>query len=323
MIDQEQEPDAPAVFVSHGSEDKDRFVLEFARRLYAAGIRAWVDKWEMLPGDSLVEKLFEDGMRSAEAVVIVLSQNSVVKPWVREELNYAIVSRIERKVRIIPVLIDDCAVPEALKSTLWVKIGDINNYDDEFAQIVDAIHHHYDRPALGRPPAYISQQIAELSGLTKIDTLVFKSVYDDAMKFPNLGVIVKPDSTAMTQAGVSGQAVHESLTILNRLGLVNGTRTLGGGYATVMPTIYGFEVYGQAFIEGFDTTVNKIMVYVVNHVPCAANDIAVGVGCAEIVVNYVLRLLDQQRLARVSFSFGGDRVVTVDVALTRKLRDAG
>ena len=50
---------APKVFISHASEDKDRFVLGLATKLRDSGVDAWLDKWEMLPGDSLVDKIFE------------------------------------------------------------------------------------------------------------------------------------------------------------------------------------------------------------------------------------------------------------------------
>src|SRR5215208_5858591 len=118
----------PKVFISHAREDKERFVLAFARRLRSQGIDAWVDQWEILPGDSLVDKLFEEGLRNADAVIIVLSQHSVHKPWVREELNVALVNRINRQIKLIPVLIDKVLVPEALQSTIWEDIRDLGNY---------------------------------------------------------------------------------------------------------------------------------------------------------------------------------------------------
>ena len=48
---------APKIFLSHASEDKDRFVVEFARRLRENGVDAWLDQWEMKPGDSLVDMI--------------------------------------------------------------------------------------------------------------------------------------------------------------------------------------------------------------------------------------------------------------------------
>jgi hypothetical protein len=35
---------APKVFLSHASEDKDHFVLDFARQLREKGVDVWVDQ---------------------------------------------------------------------------------------------------------------------------------------------------------------------------------------------------------------------------------------------------------------------------------------
>lgn len=51
----------PKVFVSQASEDKDRFVVELARRLRKSGVDSWLDQWEMKPGDSLVDKILRRG----------------------------------------------------------------------------------------------------------------------------------------------------------------------------------------------------------------------------------------------------------------------
>src|SRR5688572_2273204 len=124
--------DAPRVFISHASEDKERFVLDFATKLRGSGVDAWLDRWEMLPGDSLVDKIFEEGIKGATAFIVVLSNTSVQKKWVREEMNAGFVARVSRQCKVIPVVIDDCEIPEALKSTLWERINDLDNYDESF-----------------------------------------------------------------------------------------------------------------------------------------------------------------------------------------------
>lgn len=124
--------DTQKVFISHASEDKERFVIQFAKRLRSQGIDAWVDIWEMLPGDSLVDKIFEEGIKNARAMIVVLSRFSVEKPWVREELNAGFLNRASGRCKVIPVVIDDCDVPEALRSTVWQRITDLENYDAEF-----------------------------------------------------------------------------------------------------------------------------------------------------------------------------------------------
>jgi hypothetical protein len=140
---------APKVFVSHASEDKARFVVDFARRLRENGVNAWLDQREMKPGDSLVDKIFEEGLKEARAVVIVLSATSVQKPWVREELNASVVNRVTRGTKLIPVIIDDCDVPEALRSTVWQKVDDLNDYSASLQRILSVIFDVTDKPALG------------------------------------------------------------------------------------------------------------------------------------------------------------------------------
>ena len=145
----------PKVFISHASEDKERFVIGFATKLRERGIDAWVDRWEMLPGDSLIDKIFEEGIKNAQAMIIILSKFSVQKPWVREELNAGMVKRISGKCKVIPVVIDDCEVPEALRSTVWERIRDINNYESELDHIISSIYGHAQKPSLGSPPKYL------------------------------------------------------------------------------------------------------------------------------------------------------------------------
>src|SRR3954464_5104636 len=121
-------PTAPKAFISHASEDKDRFVLAFAKKLSEKGVDAWLDKWEIMPGDSLVDKIFEEGIRNACAFLVVLSAKSVAKPWVREELDSGMVQKINKLCRLIPVVIDECEVPQALKHLKWVRIKDTEVY---------------------------------------------------------------------------------------------------------------------------------------------------------------------------------------------------
>jgi hypothetical protein len=139
----------PKVFVSHASEDKERFVIGLSTKLRENGVDAWLDKWEMLPGDSLVDKIFEEGLKEAEAVIIVLSNYSVKKPWVREELNASIVSKLSKGTKIIPIVLDDCEVPQSLTSTLWEPISDLNDYDTSFKRVLSSIFGATDKPALG------------------------------------------------------------------------------------------------------------------------------------------------------------------------------
>jgi TIR domain-containing protein len=108
--------------ICHASEDEERFVLDFAKRLRKRGLDAWLDAWEIQAGDSLPQRIFEGAVGHASAVVIIVSATSVEKPWVRKELRTSVVRHIEENIRLIPVVLDDgVPVPTALSDLLWLR----------------------------------------------------------------------------------------------------------------------------------------------------------------------------------------------------------
>ena len=74
----------PKVFISHAREDKERFVIDFASKLRANGVDAWLDKWEMLPGDSLVDKIFEEGIKEADSFIIIQDFKYIISDHIKQ-----------------------------------------------------------------------------------------------------------------------------------------------------------------------------------------------------------------------------------------------
>jgi len=175
----------PFVFFSYSHEDKDRFVKSFANKLINQGINVWVDYLDMLPGDSLVEKIFDEGIKEADVFILILSKNSIHSRWVREELNIGVINRISRDCKLIPILIDDCEIPEALKSIVWEKIIDLGSYDIELNRIVAAIFGNSLKPEFGSPPKYTQITNRSLPGLTNIDMVVLKVSCEYTLKRGN------------------------------------------------------------------------------------------------------------------------------------------
>jgi 2-deoxy-D-gluconate 3-dehydrogenase len=192
----ERAREAPRAFISHSSKYKDAFVLGFARRLREAAVDAWVDLWEMLPGDSLAQKIFEEGLGGADAVIAVVSENSVESRWVAEELNTAKVLQIEDEVRLVPVLlgsVDGGRVPMVLRSSAWVRVEDPQSYDAELERVVAAIYGQTDRPPLGEPLAYATSPFRTVPGLTRTDSLVLKILGDLALERRDARLLSEPD----------------------------------------------------------------------------------------------------------------------------------
>lgn len=167
---------APKSFVSYSSKDHS-FTQHLATDLIANGVDAWYDRWEISPGDSFVERLNE-GLAGCEIFLVVLSQASVRSRWVTEELNAATIARIERQARLIPLKIEECAVPPLLEALQWVDFQK-QTYDSAFRELLKAIFRQSDKPELGTPPAYIGAAAIEpVSGLTPEATRLLTYLVD-------------------------------------------------------------------------------------------------------------------------------------------------
>lgn len=310
----------PTAFLSHAHSDKNRFVRKFAERLFANGVQVWVDEWEMNPGDSLVQKLLEEGIKNAQAVIIVLSKSSVESKWVRVELDAAFIKRVENSTKIIPIVLDDVEVPETLRSMLYVKIDDLENYDAAFQQVLRAIFDHHPRPALGSPPDW-AKAAPKVSGLKPTDQAVFKALYDTFVEVGGFGHLVSVDSLGI--ADLDADNLVSSLDYLVRNGLVTQPKNSRGlELAYLMPTAYGFQTYGAAFIPGFNETVKRVLVHILNEQRGDQSEIAAATGCQGWVVDYVLHDIHDRDLAVVAFPMGSDnRIGMIKPGLRRYVED--
>jgi hypothetical protein len=313
----------PKVFVSHASEDKERFVLDFATKLRAKGIEAWLDKWEILPGDSLIDKLFEEGIKNAEAVIVVVSSFSVNKPWVREELNAAMVRKINGISKLIPVVIDDCQVPEALQSTVWERIKDLNNYDAELERIVSAIYEHREKPPIGAPPAYTQTTISIVPGLTRVDSLVLKLAGDHAV---DRGYSFGSAEDVFEKAkalDIDEENYFESLEILHSRGFIEGHKTVGSGdkIDTFLMTLFGFEEYAKLYVNNYRSTVESVALQIINHNLKTNSAVSLALHQPMMIINHILDLFDNSGLISVSKTIDGTvEIYNISPELKRRLR---
>jgi hypothetical protein len=307
----------PRVFVSHASEDKQRFVVRFAQRLRENGVDAWLDQWEMLPGDSLVDRIFEQGLKNAQAVVIVLSAVSVQKPWVREELNHSVVTRIGRGLKIIPVVIDQCEVPECLKATLWQRVDDLANYDDAFQRILDAIFDRSSKPPIGRAPERLSDDEATLPALTGTDQSVLREIYERAMSGSSTSLDELKASPAL--AGLSDEQLLESIEILEEQGYlcVDGMGFLN---VTAQLTTDGFRKWAEAFVAGYKPALREVSGLLVNEGIRDNTQLAARLGQPQPFVNFLLDVLEQAgHIRTLKFGSGVWEIAVTSPMLKRSI----
>lgn len=241
--------------------------MKFAEGLLANGVNVWVDQWEILPGDSLVSKIFEEGLKNATAVVIVLSQFSVNKPWVKEELNASIVAKLSRQIRIIPVLIDQCVVPGSLSSTVWIKIKDLSSFDEETKAVVAAIFQHREKPALGSPPLYTQVTTAQITGLHIADVKILELIGQIYLSTDHPYIRLSAIQEKTKRLGMAEATVLESLEMLERHHMIEPVRKTMSAihtYSHVMLTALGFKTHANAFIPGFKDIERAVAMKILN-----------------------------------------------------------
>ena len=114
------------VFLSYSSADKPA-VEALAQRLLAAGIRPWLDSWNLVPGDPW-EEAIEQALDTCGTCAVFLGPSGI-GPWHNEEMRVALDRRARdrsRSFRVIPVLLpgadpaDPATLPRFLGRMAWV-----------------------------------------------------------------------------------------------------------------------------------------------------------------------------------------------------------
>lgn len=311
----------PKVFISHASEDKERFVLNFAKKLRDKGIDAWLDKWEMLPGDSLVEKIFEGGIKNANAIIVILSSISVSKPWVKEELNVSFANHVNKVSKLIPVIIDECKIPECLNNTVWQRIKDLDNYDEDLKRIVMAIYGDKSKPPLGKSPKYTKTVVDQVGNLTNLDNIVMKIAFDIALEKNTKVIKTVEVSTRCSELDISKEELLESLNLLDETNYIDLRKTTG----STLPPLFiitdsGFEDCSRTFIGNYKKIYESVTYQVVNISRLHSSSISEKLSEKSVIVENILKHLHNRGLIKTVSMNTGILVSSVSTGLKRALK---
>jgi hypothetical protein len=135
-----------AVFISYSHKDGE-LVGRIAQSLIKHDIKVWKDNWKTLAGDSFVRKI-EAGIHGAKYFCVVLSKNSVQSKWVDREIATALEQERERGIKILPIRIDDCRIPDALSEILYHDLS--TDFERGLQKLTAQLGKAYDTLASGR-----------------------------------------------------------------------------------------------------------------------------------------------------------------------------
>lgn len=225
---------APKAFLSFAWENH-ALAERIATSLQQNGIETWWAEWEIRAGDSLRQKI-DDGLKQCTHFIVLLTPESIGKPWVNQEMDAGLVRKIENESRFIAVRngLPASSLPPLLSGMLSPTLDD---FESGMLQLVHDIHGISKKPALGPAP-----QITTLpeSGYSAAATAVAKFFVEEtehALHFD-------PRVTASQLAERVGLSVEDTEDALHELGeLVDGD-----GYGVQAETEL-FVVFDKYFRE--------------------------------------------------------------------------
>lgn len=297
----------PKVFISYSGDDSGRFVNRFATDLIRNGIDAWYAGWEIRPGDSLVQKILNEGLPDAEAVIVVLSQSSVTKPWVKEELDQATVRRIEEKIRLIPIKLEDCAIPPPLRGLRRVNFSDPGDYGSNLEEIIDVLFNHSRKPALGNPPPYVNK--LPPYGQTPLEWSVLEIIGDLAGEGKDYFVEPKAVYERAHLASLSDDQVTITLERLDARHMLEGHKALSGGHMSLKLTPGGAAIYCRARMPLFERTKREVAAYVASFDRQSQLMLDPPEGIPRLAFRIAIDELKSANLIRTQWIPGGCRVM--------------
>lgn len=124
------------VFISHNYLDKP-LAKKLSSELERFGIITWLDEKDILPGQSIPDEI-TTALENCTHFILIYSEHSKDKPWVKTELNNILMRRnssSERQPIIIPLLLDKLLPPRLISE---IKGIDFNNYDEGIKQLYKA-----------------------------------------------------------------------------------------------------------------------------------------------------------------------------------------
>ena len=158
-----EKPQGPPVsFVCHASENKT-LARQIATDFQSRGIKTFFDEWEIRPGDSIRQKI-DLGLGECTHFIVLLTPESIRKPWVNAEIDAAFMAKVEGKCKFIP-LRSNLEVEELPPLLRALHSPALSNYEIDIAVVINFIHGATLKPPLGPPPRVITESSAGKLGI--------------------------------------------------------------------------------------------------------------------------------------------------------------
>jgi hypothetical protein len=140
------------VYLAHATEDK-AVARSIAEGLMARGVDVWFDEWEIGYGDSIRRKM-DAGLGDCTHFVVLLTETSLKKKWVNEEIDAGLLAAVEGQAKFIGLRLglEVNDLTPLLRNRLAPKIEPNEESIEALAAQILGISN---KPPLGPEPRYV------------------------------------------------------------------------------------------------------------------------------------------------------------------------
>jgi hypothetical protein len=141
------------IFISYSHVDRE-FATQIASALAKEGVNIWIDVEDIPPGENW-RTAIDEGLKTAEIMLLIISPESMASVEVQSEWNYFLVE----KKQIIPVLYRKAEIPARLRLIQWVDFSrGGSQFDTSFALLRDRLKLSPGAPS--KPSVATSRKVA-------------------------------------------------------------------------------------------------------------------------------------------------------------------
>lgn len=145
----------PRIFLSYAFQDQAE-VKAIANRLFLEGFAPWTASQDIRPGENW-KHVIQTTISTSDMFLMLLSTNtegSKASQWEIKMVLDTVAKRDERDVLVIPVRLEECAVPKEFSMFQWVDLF----HEGGWERLLEALH-HYTTPKL--PPIELPEDLVK------------------------------------------------------------------------------------------------------------------------------------------------------------------
>jgi hypothetical protein len=247
--------DVPRVYLAHASEDHDTLAKPLAESLMANGIEVWFDEWEIHAGDSLRRKM-EEGLANCTHFVVLLTPNSLHKPWVETEIDAGFIRAVGGESRFIGIRAG-IGVNDLSPFLRTLRCPEVRlDQAGEVEGLIADIHGVSRKPERGAAPRYVKQVPEGLKGWSPAAA----AIAEHLVRTSKHGRKFDPQVTAASVAEATGlpeEDIRIGLLDLADSGLIERSRSLSSD--AFWPTNSLFVEFDRHFLD-FDSEQDAVTI---------------------------------------------------------------